>query len=115
MVGRLKTTYKTELEALKAGQPSDGEVTPKKKPRRKAKVTPKSTPTRKGNVDELSDIEDFGIPKDKTKGKGGYIGDDEDDGSPKKKGRKAAVKIEVKEESPEEMEDEIMGEAEFDI
>lgn len=86
MVGRLKTAYKTELDALKAGQKFDNDdtATPKKRGR-KAKVTddgegtPQTTPKRKSKA-ALAD---------------------EDGGSPKKKGKKGAVE-EVKEEANDE-------------
>lgn len=77
MVGRLKTSYKAELEALKAGQTFDGgdTTTPKKRgPKAKAPDTGDGTPK---------------TPKRKSKASGS-AGDDGEGGSPKKKGKKAA-------------------------
>ncbi|KAF2446019.1 hypothetical protein P171DRAFT_431386 [Karstenula rhodostoma CBS 690.94] len=96
MVGRLKTAYKTELEALKAGQHFDGEATPKK---RGAKA--------KGAGDGDGDGDGEGTPKTATpKRKGKAAAADEDDASPKKKGRKAAA-VDVKAEVKDELQDDI--------
>jgi hypothetical protein len=86
MVGRLKTAYKIELEALKAGQPFEGEATPR--------ATPKKAPKAK------STGEGEGTPKT-PKRKGKAAAADQDGGSLKKKGRKAAG-AEVKTEDQEE-------------
>ncbi|KAJ4346338.1 uncharacterized protein N0V89_010267 [Didymosphaeria variabile] len=90
MIGRIKTAYKAELEALKAGQPFGSESTPRKKPGRKAKGDNEGTPS---------------TPKRKAKG-AAEEGEDEDGGSPTKKGKKAAdaeIKAEVKDELDDEM------------
>ncbi|KAL1597326.1 hypothetical protein SLS60_008910 [Paraconiothyrium brasiliense] len=90
MVGRIKTAYKAELDALKAGHSFDSEATPKKKgPKPKAdgeSSTPK-TPKRKAQ----------GVARD---------GDGEDVGSPTKKSKNASnikTKAEIKDELDDSM------------
>ena len=82
MLGRLKLAYKAELEALKAGQPFDGEVAPRKKG-----ASTKGTPKRKGE----------------SAGEG----EGEDGGRLLKKGRKAVGVKEEEEEVKEEPDYEI--------
>jgi hypothetical protein len=90
MVGRLKTAYKTELEALKGGQAFDGgdTTTPKKR-------APKAKAAETGE----------GIPKTpKRKSKAVAAGGDDEGVTPKKKAKKAKVEDEetaVKEEIDE--------------
>ncbi|KAF1967542.1 hypothetical protein BU23DRAFT_483204, partial [Bimuria novae-zelandiae CBS 107.79] len=81
MFGRLKTAYKAEIEALKAGQAFDGEATPKATPKKKG-AKAEGTPKRKGN------------------------GDEDADGSPTKRGKKVgvgAIKTEIKDEPENEI------------
>ena len=96
MVGRLKTTLKAELEALKSGQPMPAPTDTA------STATPKKTATprkRKGKGDEA---EKMGA-------------EDAGDGSPKKRGRKpkkADVKAEEDDEEMAKMEVKDEGEAE---
>lgn len=86
MVGRIKDKYKSELEALRAGQAFDGEPAPKATPRKKA-----------------AKDDENGTPKTaKRKAKGG---EDGDGASPKKRGKKG-----VTGEAQVEVKDEVAGE-----
>ncbi|KAJ4303221.1 hypothetical protein N0V90_002114 [Kalmusia sp. IMI 367209] len=98
MIGRLKTAYKSELEALKAGQPfsNDASTTPK--------ATPKRAPKGKGGDGD-------GVPKT-PKRKDKVV--DESEGSPKKR-VKNAVKDEVRDEVKDEVKLELKEELDSEI